>query len=82
MLIIELITGRPPEPTLMASIMAVFLSASLGTCFGLLVYSLLCAGAGDSTLPPQGVGDRPPGHAERPEARRGDGGGPGPGGPT
>lgn len=38
---LELLLGRTPEPTLMASIVAVFLSLSLGASVGLIVYTLL-----------------------------------------
>jgi len=61
-LIIELLTGHPVQPSTMATLMAIFLSASLGTSLGLLVYSLL--GANDpEPLPPSDP--NPPGGLPR-----------------
>jgi len=58
-LIIELLTGHPVQPSTMATLMAIFLSASLGTSLGLLVYSLLGANDPDREAPPPG-GPLPP----------------------
>jgi len=51
-LIIELLTGHPVQPSTMATLMAIFLSASLGTSLGLLVYSLIAVQDPDPPQPP------------------------------
>ena len=52
MLIIELLVGHPVQPSTMATLMAIFLSASLGASLGLLVYSLLAVQDPDPPQPP------------------------------
>jgi hypothetical protein len=52
MLIIELLVGHPVQPSTMATLMAIFLSASLGASLGLLVYSLIATSDTDPPQPP------------------------------
>jgi hypothetical protein len=52
MLIIELLVGHPVQPSTMATLMAIFLSASLGASLGLLVYSLIAVQDPDPPQPP------------------------------
>jgi hypothetical protein len=60
MLLLEILLGHPPSPSLMASITAVFLSLSIGACFGCLVYSLLCANGSDEHPPDVDTTPHPP----------------------